>query len=317
MECDKMKTAFLFPGQGSQKVGMVQDLFENYDSVKALIKEADETLGFSISKMMFEGPDTELMKTEFTQPAILTASVAVWQVLKEHGLTPDIAAGHSLGEYSALVAAGAISFADAVHTVHLRGRFMQEAVPLGEGGMAAIIGSNPETIVKVCGEVSTEDLPVQAVNFNCPGQVVIAGATAAVEKACEALKEAGARRAIMLKVSAPFHSTLMEPAALRLKEVLDKIDIHDTAIPVVANVNAREETKADEIRKNLVDQAAHPVHWEESIRNMVAGGVDMTVEAGPGTVLTGFMKKIARSVPCHHAEDVATIDEVVAALKGE
>ncbi len=312
-----MKTAFLFPGQGSQKVGMVQDLFENYDSVKALIKEADETLGFSISKMMFEGPDTELMKTEFTQPAILTASVAVWQVLKEHGLTPDIAAGHSLGEYSALVAAGAISFADAVNTVHLRGRFMQEAVPLGEGGMAAIIGSNPETIVKVCGEVSTEDLPVQAVNFNCPGQVVIAGATAAVEKACEALKEAGARRAIMLKVSAPFHSTLMEPAALRLKEVLDKIDIHDTAIPVVANVNAKEETKADEIRKNLVDQAAHPVHWEESIRNMVAGGVDMTVEAGPGTVLTGFMKKIARSVPCHHAEDVATIDEVVAALKGE
>lgn len=312
-----MKTVFLFPGQGSQKVGMVQDLFENYDSVKALIKEADETLGFSISKMMFEGPDTELMKTEFTQPAILTASVAVWQVLKEHGLTPDIAAGHSLGEYSALVAAGAISFADAVHTVHLRGRFMQEAVPLGEGGMAAIIGSKPETIVKVCGEVSTEDLPVQAVNFNCPGQVVIAGATAAVEKACEALKEAGARRAIMLKVSAPFHSTLMEPAALRLKEVLDKIDIHDTAIPVVANVNAKEETKADEIRKNLVDQAAHPVHWEESIRNMVAGGVDMTVEAGPGTVLTGFMKKIARSVPCHHAEDVATIDEVVVALKGE
>ncbi len=312
-----MKTAFLFPGQGSQKVGMVQDLFENYDSVKALIKEADETLGFSISKMMFEGPDTELMKTEFTQPAILTASVAVWQVLKEHGLTPDIAAGHSLGEYSALVAAGAISFADAVHTVHLRGRFMQEAVPLGEGGMAAVIGSTPETIVTVCGEVSTEDLPVQAVNFNCPGQVVIAGATAAVEKACEALKEAGARRAIMLKVSAPFHSTLMEPAALRLKEVLDKIDIHDTAIPVVANVNAKEETKADEIRKNLVDQAAHPVHWEESIRNMVAGGVDMTVEAGPGTVLTGFMKKIARSVPCHHAEDVATIDEVVTALKGE
>lgn len=312
-----MKTAFLFPGQGSQKVGMVQDLFENYDSVKALIKEADETLGFSISKMMFEGPDTELMKTEFTQPAILTASVAVWQVLKEHGLTPDIAAGHSLGEYSALVAAGAISFADAVHTVHLRGRFMQEAVPLGEGSMAAVIGSTPEIIVKVCGEVSTEDLPVQAVNFNCPGQVVIAGATAAVEKACEALKEAGARRAIMLKVSAPFHSTLMEPAALRLKEVLDKIDIHDTAIPVVANVNAKEETKADEIRKNLVDQAAHPVHWEESIRNMVAGGVDMTVEAGPGTVLTGFMKKIARSVPCHHAEDVATIDEVVTALKGE
>ena len=201
-----MKTAFLFPGQDLRRWAWYRICLKTMILSK-LIKEADETLGFSISKMMFEGPDTELMKTEFTQPAILTASVAVWQVLKEHGLTPDIAAGHSLGEYSALVAAGAISFADAVHTVHLRGRFMQEAVPLGEGGMAAVIGSNPETIVKVCGEVSTEDLPVQAVNFNCPGQVVIAGATAAVEKACEALKEAGARRAIMLKVSAPFHST--------------------------------------------------------------------------------------------------------------
>lgn len=312
-----MKTAFLFPGQGSQKVGMVQDLYEKYDSVKKLIHEADDTLGFSISQMMFEGPDTELMKTEFTQPAILTASVCVWQVLKEHGLTPDIAAGHSLGEYSALVAAGAISFADAVHTVHLRGKFMQEAVPLGEGGMAAVIGLAPEKIVEVCAAVSTDDLPVQAVNFNCPGQVVIAGATAAVEKACVGMKEAGARRAIMLKVSAPFHSTLMEPAAARLKEVLDKIDIHDTTIPVVANVNAKEETKADEIRKNLVEQAAHAVHWDDSIRNMIAGGVDCTVEAGPGTVLSGFMRKIDRSVPSHHAEDVATIDEVVKALKGE
>lgn len=244
-----MKTAFLFPGQGSQKVGMVHDLYEKYDSVKHLIEEADDTLGFSISKMMFEGPDSELMKTEFTQPAILTASVAVWQVLKEKGVEPDIAAGHSLGEYSALVAAGALSFADAVKTVHLRGRFMQEAVPLGEGGMAAVIGLTPDKIVEVCQSVTTPEAPVQAVNFNCPGQVVIAGATKAVEKACEALKAVGARRAIMLHVSAPFHSTLMEPAAARLKEVLDTIEIHDTKIPVVANVNAKEEMKADEIRK--------------------------------------------------------------------
>jgi [acyl-carrier-protein] S-malonyltransferase len=312
-----MKKAFLFPGQGSQKVGMVHDLYEKYDSVKNLVHEADDTLGFSISEMMFEGPDTELMQTEFTQPAILTASVAVWQVLKEQGIEPDIAAGHSLGEYSALVAAGALSFADAVNTVHLRGRFMQEAVPLGEGGMAAVIGLKPEKIVEICGEVSEEAGPVQAVNFNCPGQVVIAGATKAVETACKVLKEAGARRAIMLKVSAPFHSTLMEPAAARLKEVLDHVDIHDTTIPVIANVNAREEMKADEIRRNLVEQAAHPVHWEESVRNMIEGGVDYTIEAGPGTVLSGFMRKIDRSVPCHHAEDTATVEDVVKSLKGE
>ena len=163
-----MKTAFFFPGQGSQKVGMVHDLYEKYDSVKKIIREADDTLGFSISKMMFEGPDTELMKTEFTQPAILTASVCCWQVLKEEGVTPDVAAGHSLGEYSALVAAGSISFSDAVHTVNLRGKFMQEAVPLGEGSMAAVIGLDPDRITEVCAGVSTESQPVQAVNFNCP-----------------------------------------------------------------------------------------------------------------------------------------------------
>lgn len=312
-----MKIAFLFPGQGSQKVGMTRDLYDAYDTVKALLKEADDVLGFSISQMMFEGPDTELMKTEFTQPAILAASVACWKVLEEQGIVPDIAAGHSLGEYSALVAAGAISFADAIHTVHLRGKFMQEAVPLGEGGMAAIIGLDPESIVKVCADVSKTEGPVQAVNFNCPGQIVIAGATAAVKAACAALKEAGARRALLLKVSAPFHSTLMEPAAKRLAEVLDKIEIKDAKIPVVANVNAKEETKAADIRKNLVTQAAHAVHWEESVRAMIASGYDMYVEAGPGTVLSGFMRKIDRSQKSVHGEDIPTIEAVVKTVKGE
>ena len=209
-----MKTAFFFPGQGSQKVGMVHDLYEKYDSVKKIIREADDTLGFSISKMMFEGPDTELMKTEFTQPAILTASVCCWQVLKEEGVTPDVAAGHSLGEYSALVVAGSISFSDAVHTVNLRGKFMQEAVPLGEGSMAAVIGLDPDRITEVCAGVSTESQPVQAVNFNCPGQTVIAGAVGAVEKACAALKEAGAKS---VRACAS-HCVMSGPASERVQD---------------------------------------------------------------------------------------------------
>lgn len=306
-----MKKAFLFPGQGSQKVGMVADLYEKYDAVKALLKEADNRLGFSISRMMFDGPDEELMKTEFTQPAILTASVAVSTVLREHGLTPDVVAGHSLGEYSALVTAGALSFSDAIHVVHLRGKYMQEAVPLGEGGMAAIIALDAESIKDICNTISTEEKPVQAVNFNCPGQVVIAGATEAVKQACNAMKEAGAKMAVMLKVSAPFHSIMMEPAAVKLKEVLDTVTIQDAQMPVYANYNAAAEIKADDIRKNLVLQAAHPVLWDASIQQMIADGADLMLEAGPGTVLSGFMKRINRRIRTLHAEDVETVTNVL------
>lgn len=306
-----MKKAFLFPGQGSQKVGMVADLYEKYDAVKALLKEADNRLGFSISRMMFDGPDEELMKTEFTQPAILTASVAVSTVLREHGLTPDVVAGHSLGEYSALVTAGALSFSDAIHVVHLRGKYMQEAVPLGEGGMAAIIALDAKSIKDICNTISTEEKPVQAVNFNCPGQVVIAGATEAVKQACNAMKEAGAKMAVMLKVSAPFHSIMMEPAAVKLKEVLDTVTIQDAQMPVYANYNAAAEIKADDIRKNLVLQAAHPVLWDASIQQMIADGADLMIEAGPGTVLSGFMKRINRRIRTLHAEDVETVTNVL------
>ena len=306
-----MKKAFLFPGQGSQKVGMVADLYEKYDAVKALLKEADNRLGFSISRMMFDGPDEELMKTEFTQPAILTASVAVSTILREHGLTPDVVAGHSLGEYSALVTAGALSFSDAIHVVHLRGKYMQEAVPLGEGGMAAIIALDAESIKDICNTISTEEKPVQAVNFNCPGQVVIAGATEAVKQACNAMKEAGAKMAVMLKVSAPFHSIMMEPAAVKLKEVLATVTIQDAQMPVYANYNAAAEIKADDIRKNLVLQAAHPVLWDASIQQMIADGADLMIEAGPGTVLSGFMKRINRRIRTLHAEDVETVTNVL------
>ena len=244
---DTMKKAFVFPGQGAQKVGMVKDLYEAYPVVREVFEEADDALGFSLTNLCFEGPDEELMKTYNTQPAILTASTACCRVLAQEGMTPDIAAGHSLGEYSALVAAGALSFADAVRTVRLRGQFMQEAVPLGEGGMAAILGLDEEKIKEICASVSAQGGVVQAVNFNCPGQIVIAGSTKAVETAAAEMKAAGARRAVILHVSAPFHSTLMEPAAKRLVDVLDSITISDAKIPVVANVNGQIETAAADI----------------------------------------------------------------------
>ena len=310
------KVAFVFPGQGAQKVGMCKDFYENYACAKKVFEEADEALGFSISKMCFEGPEEDLRLTKFTQPAILTCSLAALAVMREHGLECEIAGGHSLGEYSALFAAGVMRLQDAVKAVNKRGQFMQEAVPVGEGAMAAVMGLEPDKIVEVCQQVEKEcGEAVQAVNFNCPGQIVIAGATKAVEKATEALKTAGAKRAIPLPVSAPFHSTLMKPAAERLKRVLDTIEFHDAKFPVVANVTAEPVVKAEEIRALLVKQAASPVKWEMSVRNMIRDGIDTYVEVGPGKTLTGFTRKIDRTMNALNVEDIASLEKTLAYFK--
>ena len=311
-----MKTAFVFPGQGAQKTGMLKDLYEAYPLVREVFEEADDTLGFSLTQLCFEGPDEELMKTFNTQPAILTASTACCRVLMQEGIRPDIVAGHSLGEYSALVAAGALSFADAVKTVRLRGQFMQDAVPLGEGAMAAILGLDDDTIKEICHTVSLQGGAVQAVNFNCPGQTVIAGAAKAVETAAAELKKAGAKRAVMLSVSAPFHSTLVEPAARRLAEVLEEITINDAEIPVVANVNGRVETAAAEIKQNLVAQAASPVLWIDCTRTMRQCGADVFVEAGPGKTLCGFNKKIDKSIHSENVEDIPSLQKTLEFFQG-
>ena len=310
------KVAFVFPGQGSQKVGMCKDFYDSYACAKKVFEEADDALGFSITKMCFEGPEEDLRLTKYTQPAILTCSVAALAVMREHGLECEAAGGHSLGEYSALVAADVMRLQDAVVAVHKRGEFMQEAVPVGEGAMAAVMGLTPDAIVAVCQNVETEcGEAVQAVNFNCPGQVVIAGATKAVDKASEALKAAGAKRAIPLPVSAPFHSTLMKPAAERLKEVLDKIDFRDAKFPVFSNVTAEPVVKAEEIRALLVKQAASPVKWEMSMHRMIKDGFDTFVEVGPGKVLTGFTRKIDRAMNALNVEDMASLEKTLAYFK--
>lgn len=309
------KLAFVFPGQGAQAVGMGKDLFDQYDVAKRLFTEADEALGYSIKDMCFEGPADDLKLTANTQPAILTVSVIVNEILKEHGVQPDVAGGHSLGEYSALVAAGVLSFKDAVALVHKRGQYMQEAVPVGEGGMAAIIGLDDETIAAACEKATKEAGEVQPVNFNCPGQTVIAGTTHGVEKAVEELKAAGAKKAVVLPVSAPFHSTLMKPAAEKLAAELDKVAIHDAAFPVVSNFTGELETKAEEIKANLVAQADHPVRWIACVKTMQAFGADTFVEAGPGKTLCGFNRRIDRSIKSLNVENLESLQKTLDYLK--
>lgn len=305
------KIAFVFPGQGSQTIGMGQELFEKYDIAKELFKKADDVLGFSIKDMCFNGPEEDLRKTFNTQPAILTVSVICYEILKQQGVLPEIVAGHSLGEYSALVAAGTLKFEDAVQLVRQRGTFMQEAVPIGQGGMAAILGLERNIIIDVCNKVSAEFELVQAVNFNCPGQVVIAGTSRGVERACELLKEAGARKTIVLPVSAPFHSALMKPASEKLASALDKITLNNASIPVVVNVSGKILVEANAIKTSLIEQAASPVKWEDCVAEIQKFGADLFVEVGPGKVLNGFNKKINKEITNFNVENIESLEKTL------
>jgi [acyl-carrier-protein] S-malonyltransferase len=310
-----MKTVFLFPGQGSQYVGMGREFYELYPEARAVFEEADAALGWSVTGLCFEGPAERLAETEYCQPAVLTASIACLAVLRRHGLEPDAAAGHSLGEYAALVAAGALAFRDAVVLVHRRGRYMQEAVPLGKGGMVAVLGLAKEKVEEVCRAAAARGV-VEPVNYNSPGQIVIAGENAALEEASRLALAAGARKCVRLNVSAPFHSSLMAPAARALRADLDRTEIRDPQIPVVANIHADYVRTADEVRKALGLQVAGPVRWEESVRRLIADGATTFVEVGPGRVLTGLLRQMARDVAALHVEDPSSLEKVLAVVGG-
>jgi [acyl-carrier-protein] S-malonyltransferase len=303
------KIAFLFPGQGSQYPGMGRALAENFASARNVFEEADRALGFSVSKLCFEGPAEELQLTANTQPSILAVSVAAAEVLREKGVRADFVAGHSLGEYSALVVAGAIPFADAIRIVRKRGQYMQEAVPAGQGAMAALLGMLVPAIEGVCREAAQGEV-VSTANLNSPGQVVIAGHASAVARAVEVAKMRDAKRAVLLNVSAPFHCALMRPAAMRLAQDLDALAIADSRMPLINNVDARGVTSAADIRDGLKRQVTAAVRWEDSMRAMRAQGVELFVEVGPGRVLSGLMRQIDRQAECLHAEDIASLQEV-------
>jgi [acyl-carrier-protein] S-malonyltransferase len=302
------KTAFVFPGQGSQKVGMGRALADAYSESRAVFAEVDEALGYSLSKLCFDGPELELTLTANAQPAILATSVAALRALEARSpVRPSAVAGHSLGEYSALVAAGALGLADAVRLVHLRGKFMQDAVPAGLGAMAAIIGLSAEDVTAVCREAAGAEV-VSAANLNGGGQVVIAGHKGAVDRACAVAKTRGAKRAIPLTVSAPFHCALMQPAADRLASELARVDVKPPEVPVVSNVEAKPNQDAARVKDLLARQVTAPVRWEESVQCLAALGVDSVVEVGAGNVLGGLVRRIAPDIAVHAAGDPASIE---------
>lgn len=310
-----MRLGFLFPGQGAQEVGMVQDIAARHPAVRRCYEQASDALGFDLGGIIRDGPADELNKTEITQPALLTVSVALFEVWTAEGApSPAMVAGHSLGEYSALVAAGVLDFGAAVSLVHERGKEMQQAVPAGEGAMAAILGLDDDQVAACCDAATGVVTPA---NYNSPGQVVIAGAADAVAEAISACKDAGARRAVPLDVSVPSHCALMVPASERLAELLDAVALREPAIPVVQNFDAASALDAQAIRANLLRQLISPVRWSASVTTMVAAGVETFVECGPGNVLAGLMRRIHRRASMHGIGTLAGLEAALTSLRPE
>ncbi len=302
------KIAFVFPGQGAQAVGMGKDAYEAHAGAKEVYELADRMLGFPLTELVFGGPEEQLKQTANTQPALVATSLALYQVFREKGIRPDYVAGHSLGEYSALAVAGALSFEDAIRTVRARGLLMEQAVPGGQGAMAAALGAGRQELAALCAEVSSSVGAVELANLNCPGQIVVSGTKEGVAAVAERGKEAGAKRVIPLEVSGPFHSSLMKPAAEKLAEVLDALPVAAAEVPVVANVTARPVTEPEEIRRLLVEQVYSPVLWEDTVTWLIGQGVDTFIEIGSGSVLAGLIKKTDKSVAVYSLNSLEAVN---------